>query len=76
MARLLVRDAATREFEIHESALPFWQARVEVIERIPDIGDEPAQAEPADPAPVESGGNPKPTRKAASRPAQDQEEAQ
>lgn len=72
MARLQVRDRYTREFEIHESALPFWPG-VEVLERIPDIDDEPADAEPVEPAPEESG-TPTPTRKAAVRPAREVKE--
>lgn len=41
MARLKVRDRAQREFEIDETALPFWEQLVEVLDRIPDPGDEP-----------------------------------
>ncbi|WP_214322088.1 hypothetical protein [Nonomuraea sediminis] len=66
MARLLVRDRTLREFEIDESALPFWQHLVEVLNRIPEPGDDPAEQ------PEESGA-PKPVR-AAKRPAQDEKE--
>ena len=66
MARLLVRDRYTREFEIHETALPFWQD-VEVLGRIPDIGDEPNEPAESTPEP----GTPK--NRKASRPAQEEE---
>lgn len=72
MARLKVRDRAMHEFQIDESALPFWEGRVEVLDRIPDIGEEPAEPELAESPPDESG-EPKP-RKAAVRPARDKEE--
>jgi hypothetical protein len=55
MARLLVRDRAMHEFQIDESALPFWETRVEVLDRIPDIGEEPAEPELAESPPEESG---------------------
>ncbi len=70
MARLLVRDKTTREFEIEESALPFWAERVEVVDRIPEIGEEtpavqvvePATEAPAD-DPLKPAKTPKPTDK-------------
>ncbi|MEV4246963.1 hypothetical protein AB0J63_26565 [Streptosporangium canum] len=65
MARLLVRDRTMREFEIHESALPFWQDRVEVLDRIPDLDDEPAESPP------EESGTTK--NRKASRPVQEEE---
>lgn len=68
MARLLVRDRYTREFEIDESALPFWQD-VEVLGRIPDVGDEPELTQ----SPPEESGATKHS-KAASRSAQNKEE--
>lgn len=73
MARLLVRDRALHEFEIDETALPFWEGRVEVLERIPDIGDEPdVAAEPvlAESPPDESGTT---KNRKASRPVQEEE---
>lgn len=66
MARLLVRDRTTREFEIHETALPFWKDHVEVLKRIPEFGD------PVDSPPEESG-TPQPS-KAAARPAREAKE--
>lgn len=72
MARLLVRDRAMHEFQIDESALPFWEGRVEVLDRIPDIGEEPAEPELAESLPEESG-DPKPS-KAAARPAREVKE--
>ena len=69
MARLKVRDRALHEFQIDETALPFWAGRVEVLERIPDIGEEPQPVEP----PSEESGDPKPS-KAAARPAREVKE--
>lgn len=69
MGRYLVRDPATREIEIDESALPFWQDRegYTVIGPVPEPAAEPAQPEET--------GTPTPARKAASRPAQNVEGA-
>lgn len=66
MGRLLVRGRDTREFEIHESALPFWQGLVEVISEIPEPGDQPEPApagpvaDPEDGKPGKSARPPKP----------------
>lgn len=59
MARLLVRDRTLREFEIDESALPFWEGRVEVLDRIPELGEEPEIAETQ----PEESGDPKTSKK-------------
>ncbi|MFI6594997.1 hypothetical protein ACIBHX_02045 [Nonomuraea sp. NPDC050536] len=69
MARLKVRDRACREFEIDETALPFWKHLVEVVEHIPDPGEEPELAESQ---PEESGDTK--TSKAAARPAREVKE--
>lgn len=72
MPRLLVRDRALHEFHIDESALPFWEGRVDVLEHIPDIGEEPAESAPAEPV-SEKSDDPKPS-KAAARPAREVKE--
>jgi hypothetical protein len=69
MARLLVRDRAMHEHVIDESALPFWEGRVEVLKRIPDVDDEPETVE----SQPEESGDPKPS-KAAARPAREVKE--
>lgn len=68
MARLLVRDRYTREFEIHESALPFWEGKVEVLGRIPDLGEAPEMVAES---PSEESGTTK--NRKASRPVQEEE---
>ncbi|WP_326828676.1 hypothetical protein OIE13_22310 [Streptosporangium sp. NBC_01810] len=76
MGRYLVQDPATREIEIDESALPFWQGRegYTVIGPVPEPGVKSAQL-PTEPAPPDESSNPTTTRKAASRPAQSVEGA-
>jgi hypothetical protein len=63
MTKLRVRNSFGDEFEIDASARPFWEHR-EGHQILP--GEEPAV--PADAAPAESG-DPKPSTKAAHRPA-------
>jgi len=69
MPRYLVRDPATREFEIEESAIPFWEHReghtivgpVLAADDKPAAGDAPsgsAQPAPGEPAPPEESGPP------------------
>lgn len=86
MARLLVRDHTTREFEIDESALPFWEHRegYTIVGPASAVDDKPAtdgapsgsaQPVPGETAPPEESGTPATPRKAASRPAQNIEGA-
>jgi len=65
MGRYVVRDPATREFEIDESALPFWKHRegYTIVDPVSTADEKPvagAPAEPAagEPAPPEESGNP------------------
>lgn len=86
MGRYVVRDPATREIEIDESALPFWEHRegYTIIGPAAEPGDKPAAddtpsgvAQPAsgEPTSPEEPGTPTNPRKAASRPAQNVEGA-
>jgi hypothetical protein len=64
MDKLIVRDPHGREIEIHPSARAFWEHRE---------GHQILPGEPAADAPAEPG-DPKPSKKAASRPASEDKE--
>ncbi|MGS2645831.1 hypothetical protein [Streptosporangium sp. G12] len=86
MGRYVVRDPATREIEIDESALPFWEHRegYTIVGPAPEPDAKPApgdtssgvaQPTSGEPTPPEEPGTPTTPRKAASRPAQNVEGA-
>lgn len=52
MGRIRVRDVYTREFEVDESAMPFWEGRVEILGPVEEPGVEPpSEVPPSEPAP-------------------------
>ena len=71
MGTLTVRDPYGREFQIDATARPFWEHREGHTILPPAAPAE--QTTPAGPAPAPSG-TPKPTTKAASRPASEDKE--